>query len=37
MECKIELIFLPVTDVDRAIDFSVDKLGFTLDMQAPGR
>jgi catechol 2,3-dioxygenase-like lactoylglutathione lyase family enzyme len=31
MECKIELIFVPVTDVDRAIDFYVDKVGFTLD------
>jgi len=27
-------IFVPVTDVDRAIDFYVDKVGFTLDMQA---
>nr|MDQ3643315.1 glyoxalase superfamily protein [Actinomycetota bacterium] len=34
MECKIELIFVPVTDVDRAIDFYVEKVGFTLDMQA---
>jgi len=34
MECKIELIFIPVTDVDRAIDFYVDKVGFNLDMQA---
>jgi catechol 2,3-dioxygenase-like lactoylglutathione lyase family enzyme len=34
MDCKIELIFVPVTDVDRAIDFYVEKLGFTLDMQA---
>lgn len=34
MQCKIELIFVPVTDVDRAIDFYVEKLGFTLDMQA---
>jgi uncharacterized glyoxalase superfamily protein PhnB len=34
MECKIELIFVPVTDVDRAIEFYVDKVGFTLDMQA---
>jgi catechol 2,3-dioxygenase-like lactoylglutathione lyase family enzyme len=31
MECKIELIFVPVTDVDRARDFYVDKVGFTLD------
>lgn len=34
MQCKIELIFIPVTDVDRAIAFYVDTLGFTLDMQA---
>lgn len=34
MECKIELIFVPVSDVDRAIDFYVEKVGFTLDMQA---
>jgi len=34
MECKIELIFVPVTDVDRARDFYVDKVGFHLDMDA---
>ena len=34
MDCKIELIFVPVSDVDRAIEFYVDKVGFTLDMQA---
>ena len=34
MQCKIELIFVPVTDIDRAIDFYVGKLGFTLDMRA---
>ena len=34
MDCKIELIFVPVTDVDRAIEFYVDKIGWTLDMQA---
>lgn len=27
----IEVIFVPVTDVDRAKDFYVDKLGFTAD------
>lgn len=32
MECRIELIFIPVTDVDRAIDFYVEKVGFTLDI-----
>lgn len=34
VDCKIELIFMPVTDVDRAIEFYVEKVGFTLDMQA---
>jgi uncharacterized glyoxalase superfamily protein PhnB len=34
MECRIELIFVPVTDVDRAIEFYVDKVGFHLDMEA---
>jgi catechol 2,3-dioxygenase-like lactoylglutathione lyase family enzyme len=34
VECRIELIFVPVTDVDRAIEFYVDKVGFHLDMQA---
>ena len=34
MECKIELIFVPVTDVDRAIEFYVEKVGFNLDIQA---
>ena len=31
MDCKIELIFVPVTDIDRARDFYVDQVGFTLD------
>jgi catechol 2,3-dioxygenase-like lactoylglutathione lyase family enzyme len=31
---QIELIFVPVNDVDMAIDFYVEKVGFTLDMQA---
>jgi catechol 2,3-dioxygenase-like lactoylglutathione lyase family enzyme len=34
MDCKIELIFVPVTDVDRARDFYVDKVGWHLDMEA---
>jgi catechol 2,3-dioxygenase-like lactoylglutathione lyase family enzyme len=33
MDCKIEVILVPVTDVDRAIDFYVEKCGFTLDIQ----
>lgn len=32
MECRIELIFVPVTEVDRAIEFYVDKCGFQLDI-----
>jgi catechol 2,3-dioxygenase-like lactoylglutathione lyase family enzyme len=31
MEMKLELVPLPVADLDRAIAFYVDKLGFTLD------
>jgi catechol 2,3-dioxygenase-like lactoylglutathione lyase family enzyme len=31
MDIRIELVILPVTDVDRARDFYVDKLGFHLD------
>lgn len=31
MDMKIELIPVPVTDVDRAIEFYVKKVGFNLD------
>ena len=31
MDWKIELIHVPVSDVDRARDFYVDKVGFNLD------
>jgi predicted enzyme related to lactoylglutathione lyase len=31
MEMKLELIPVPVTDVDRAKDFYVNKVGFNLD------
>lgn len=31
MEMRIELIPIPVTDVDRAVAFYVDKVGFVLD------
>lgn len=31
MDCRIELIFVPVTDVDRARDFYANQVGFTLD------
>jgi catechol 2,3-dioxygenase-like lactoylglutathione lyase family enzyme len=34
MDCRIELVILPVSDVDRAIEFYVEKAGFHLDMQA---
>jgi catechol 2,3-dioxygenase-like lactoylglutathione lyase family enzyme len=32
IELKLELVLVPVTDVDRAKDFYVDGLGFTLDV-----
>jgi predicted enzyme related to lactoylglutathione lyase len=31
MKMKLELVPVPVTDVDRAIDFYTNKVGFTLD------
>jgi len=31
MNMKLELVPVPVTDVDKAIDFYVNKVGFTLD------
>ena len=31
MEMKLELVAIPVTDVDRARDFYKDKVGFNLD------
>ena len=31
MDLKIELIHVPVSDVDRAIEFYVDTVGFNLD------
>jgi catechol 2,3-dioxygenase-like lactoylglutathione lyase family enzyme len=31
MDWKIELVFVPVTDVDRAKEFYVDKVGFNAD------
>lgn len=34
MECRIELIHVPVSDVDRAIEFYVERLGFTLDVDS---
>jgi predicted enzyme related to lactoylglutathione lyase len=32
MQMKLELVPIPVSDVDRAIDFYADKLGFTKDV-----
>jgi catechol 2,3-dioxygenase-like lactoylglutathione lyase family enzyme len=32
MDWKLEVIVVPVADVDRAKEFYVDKLGFTLDV-----
>jgi catechol 2,3-dioxygenase-like lactoylglutathione lyase family enzyme len=37
MQAKLELIPLPVADVDRAIAFYVDKLGFTKDFDVQPR
>lgn len=32
MDCKIEVVFVPVSDVDRAKEFYVDKVGFPCDV-----
>jgi catechol 2,3-dioxygenase-like lactoylglutathione lyase family enzyme len=32
MDYKLELVLIPVTDVDRARDFYVEKAGFNLDV-----
>ena len=32
MDYKLELVVLPVSDVDRAKEFYTDKMGFTLDV-----
>jgi catechol 2,3-dioxygenase-like lactoylglutathione lyase family enzyme len=32
MDFKLELVLIPVTDVDRAKDFYVEKAGFNLDV-----
>jgi catechol 2,3-dioxygenase-like lactoylglutathione lyase family enzyme len=34
MDWKLELVALPVTDVDRAKQFYVDRLGFNADVDA---
>jgi predicted enzyme related to lactoylglutathione lyase len=35
VQMKVELIPLPVSDVDRAVAFYVDQLGFTQDFDVP--
>lgn len=35
MEAKIELVLIPVTDVDRAKAFYMDQAGFTLEVDTP--
>jgi catechol 2,3-dioxygenase-like lactoylglutathione lyase family enzyme len=35
MDWKIELVSVPVSDVDRAIAFYRDRVGFVLDFDAP--
>ncbi len=36
MDCKLELVIVPVSDVDRAKDFYVDQVGFNADIdQSP--
>lgn len=34
MEMRLELVIIPVTDVDRARDFYVDRLGFACDIDS---
>jgi len=34
MDCKLELVVLPVSDVDRAKAFYADRAGFTVDLAA---
>src|SRR6187431_1431608 len=31
MDCRLELVVIPVSDVDRAISFYRDQVGFNLD------
>jgi catechol 2,3-dioxygenase-like lactoylglutathione lyase family enzyme len=35
MDFKLELVLIPVTDVDRAKDFYVNKAGFKLEVDTP--
>ena len=34
MDCKLELVAIPVSDVDRAKEFYVERLGFVADVDA---
>ena len=34
MDCKLELVMVPVTDVDRAKAFYAEQVGFNVDMDA---
>jgi hypothetical protein len=36
MDWKLELVFIPVTDVDRAKAFYIDKAGFHADSGQQG-
>ena len=36
MDWKLEVVIAPVSDVERAREFYVDKLGFTLDTDHQG-
>ena len=36
MDWKLEVVIAPVSDVERAREFYVDKLGFTLDTDHRG-
>ena len=35
MDYKLELVLIPVSDVDRAKDFYVEKMGFALEVDTP--
>jgi catechol 2,3-dioxygenase-like lactoylglutathione lyase family enzyme len=37
MQMRLELVPVPVTDVDRAVRFYVDQVGFVLDVDVPVR
>ena len=37
MDCKLELVIVPVSDVDRAKGFYADQVGFHMDMDATVR